>query len=133
MSPTEIAHEVERQLGCTVDAARFAGMALHVSDGLIETLQAALLLPEDMTLADLLELMSRPELGHWRAMQKIRRDYFLTYEAELMSDDALVEQYVTLRQKMPPRYRWRNRNPEYQDEHDPATGELIRALVAIKK
>lgn len=69
MSPTEIAHEVEKALGYRVDPIRFAALSFSMSPVEIRLMIRQGLLPADLDLAGVLELLHHPELEEWRQIR----------------------------------------------------------------
>jgi hypothetical protein len=69
MTPTEIAHAVEDALGCRVDPVHFAAMRFTMTPGEIRLMMRQGLLPADLDLAGILELLQHPELEEWREIR----------------------------------------------------------------
>jgi hypothetical protein len=69
MTPTEIAHVVEDALGGRVDPIRFAALRFTMTPGEIRLMIRQGLLPADLDLAGVLELLHHPELEEWRQIR----------------------------------------------------------------
>lgn len=108
MTPSEIAHEVDRRLlPQRIEPIGMAAMKLHVPISAIRYFQHIGWLPAEFDLAFILELIHHPELEQWRKMLEARRNYRLLcmHDPSLSEDEALeidIKNYTELRPLFPP-------------------------------